>query len=183
MRRVFLLRGGRALGDGRVSQRALVGRSALLCVWLACLCSCMSLVGASLVGAAIASPLGRAARTISLSESAHLRLTSKSGFTLNEQGTTTGSIDGTMYIHLHVSNNHGGVTAEVSIYPHGGSLSGNGSATYEVDGAYAKFSGRLSITRGSGSYAGSHGSGLSFSGTIERRNDAVAVQLSGPLSV
>jgi hypothetical protein len=174
MRRVFLLRGGScAPRVGRASRRALAGRSALAC---SCACTLLATV-------ATASPVGHVSRTVSLRETASLRLTSKSGFTLNEQGTTTGSIDGTMYIHLHVSNDHGGVTAEVSIYPHGGSLSGNGSATYQVEGAYAKFSGRLSITRGTGSYAGSHASGLSFSGSIERRNDAVAVQLSGPLSV
>jgi hypothetical protein len=174
MRRVFLLRLRRCAPiHGRASRRVLAGRAALAGVCC----------GLSLVGPAVASPLGHDARTLALSESAHLHLTSKSGFTLNEQGTTSGSIDGTMYIRLHISNNHGGVTAEVSIHPHGGSLSGNGSASYQVEGAYAKFSGRLSITHGSGSYAGSHASGLSFSGTIERRSDAVAVQLSGPLSV
>jgi hypothetical protein len=176
MRRVFLLRRVRRTRVGRQVRPGLLvaGPSAIACVWIACICSG--------IGVAAASPLGHAARTISLNESAHLRLTSKSGFTLNEQGTTTGSIDGTMYIHLHIANNHGGVTAEVNIYPHGGSLSGSGSASYEVEGAYAKFSGRLSITRGTGSYAGSRASGLSFSGTIQRRSDTVAVQLSGTLS-
>ena len=37
----------------------------------------------------------------------------------------------------------------------------------------------MSIDRGSGSYAGAHGSGLSFSGTIQRLSGSVAVHLSG----
>jgi len=134
-------------------------------------------------GAAGATPLARSARTISLSETGHLRLTSKHHLTLNEEGSATGTITGTIYIHLHIANNQGEVTAEVNIYPRGGSLSGTGSASYQVQGAYAVFLGKLSITRGTGSYAHAHASSLRFSGSIQRRNDAVAVRLSGPLSV
>ncbi len=139
---------------------------------------CTSAAGA----AAGVAPVAFAARTISLSESGHLHLTSKQGFTLNEQGTTSGMIDGTISIHLHLVS-ASRVTAEVNIYPHGGSLSGSGAASYQVVGAYASFSGSLSIARGTGSYAHAHASGLRFTGTIERRGDAVAVRLSGPLSV
>jgi hypothetical protein len=74
------------------------------------------------------------------------------------------------------------VTAEVNIYPHGGSLSGQGPARYRVLGAYSYFSGSLSSTRGTGSYSHAQASGLHFTGTIQRRNDAVAVQLNGRLS-
>jgi len=124
------------------------------------------------------------ARTESIAESAHLHLTSKQGFTLNEQGTAAGTIAGTIYIHLHIANNHGEVNAEVNIAPKGGgSLSGQGSASYSVDGPVASFSGKLSVTRGSGRYTGAHASGLRFDGSIERRNDAVAVRLSGSLSL
>ncbi len=124
----------------------------------------------------------RAARTVSLHETGRLHLTSKHGFTLNEQGSATGTVRGTIYIHLHlVSNNK--VTAEVNIYPRGGSLSGAGSARYGVIGGYAAFTGTLAIERGTGRYAHAHASRLSFTGTIQRRNDAVTVQLSGPLSV
>lgn len=124
----------------------------------------------------------RAARTVSLSESGRLRLTSKHSFTLNERGTATGTIGGTIYIHLHiVASNR--VTAEVNIYPSGGSLSGYGSAAYAVRGSFASFSGSLAITRGTGRYARARASRLRFGGTIRRRDDAVSVQLSGPLSL
>lgn len=122
------------------------------------------------------------ARTLSLRENANLRLTSKRGFTLNEQGATGGTIRGTIYIHLHLVSNSR-VTAEVNIYPSGGSLSGSGSASYQVRGGFALFSGTLAITRGTGSYARARASRLRFTGSIQRRNDAVAVQLSGPLSL
>jgi len=151
-------------------------------------CACISicvLAGGGLLGSAqaAAAPVARSARTLSLSETGHLHLTSKHGFTLNEQGSASGTIRGTIYIHLHIANNHGGVTAEVNIYPQGGSLTGYGSASYAVDGAEAVFSGKLSITRGTGSYANAHASSLKFTGAILRRTDAVTVQLSGSLSV
>ncbi len=133
-------------------------------------------------GSVAASPLARSARVISLNETGHLHLTSKHVFTLNEEGPATGTIKGTIYIHLHLAN-QGRVTAEVNIYPQGGSLSGHGSASYQVEGADAVFSGLLTITGGSGSYAHASASALRFSGSIERRNDAVSVQLSGQLSV
>lgn len=135
------------------------------------------------LGTASATPtLASTARTVSLSESGRLHLTGKPGFTLNERGTASGTITGSIYIHLHLKPNSK-VTAEVNIYPRDGSLSGSGSASYRVEGGYAVFSGTLAITRGSGRYARARASRLRFTGTIQRRNDAVAVQLSGPLSV
>jgi hypothetical protein len=131
--------------------------------------------------AVAAAPLANASRSSTISESGRLHLTSKQGFTLNEQGSTTGTIAGSIYIHLHLTSTSK-VTAEVSIYPSGGSLSGTGSATYRVEGAYAVFTGSLAITRGSGKYAHARASALRFTGTIQRRNDAVTVRVSGPLS-
>jgi hypothetical protein len=40
----------------------------------------------------------------------------------------------------------------------------------------------MSITRGSGRYSHAHGSGLSFTGTIQRSNDAVTVHVNGKMS-
>jgi len=122
-----------------------------------------------------------AAGTLSLSETGHLHLTSHHSFTLNEQGTTSGTISGTIYIHLNiVSVNH--VTAEVSIYPSGSSITGSASASYHPAGAVATFSGSMTVERGTGRYSGAHGSGLSFTGTVQRSNDAVTVHVSGRMS-
>jgi hypothetical protein len=122
-----------------------------------------------------------AARTISLNETGRLHRTSHAGLKLNEQGTASGTIRGPIYIHLDVVSPNR-VTAEVSIYPSGGSLTGSGSANYSVDGGTASFSGTLAISRGTGSYAGAHSSGLSFSGTIQRLSGGVTVHLSGKIS-
>lgn len=148
----------------------------------------LACIGSLPVSAALATPpVARLARTISLNETAHLHPTGRPTIThINEEGQASGTIRGTIYIHLRLSSNHGGVSAEVNIYPHGGSLSGYGSASYRVEStnaAYAVFSGKLAITRGTGSYAHASASGLRFTGSIQRRTDAVAVQLSGPLSV
>jgi hypothetical protein len=125
--------------------------------------------------------VGRAARTISLNENGNLHLTSKHGFTLNEQGPASGTVTGTIYVHLQIVSTSR-VTAEVSISPRGGSISGDATANYHRGSNTASFAGTLSINRGTGSYNNARGSGLSFSGTIQKSNDAIAVRVSGRVS-
>lgn len=126
-------------------------------------------------------PAASAAKTFSLNENGDLHLTSKQGFTLNEEGPASGTVGGTIYVHLKiVSSTH--VSAEISIYPHGGSITCEGSASYRRNGSFANFSGSLSIERGTGSYAHARGAGLSFSGTIQRSNDAIDVHVGGTAS-
>jgi hypothetical protein len=123
----------------------------------------------------------RVAGTLSLSDTGHLHRTSHHGFTLDEQGSASGTIAGTIYIHLKiVSTNR--VTAEVSIYPSGSSITGYATADYRPAGAVASFSGTMVIERGTGRYNGAHGSGLSFTGTVARSDDAVTVRVSGRIS-
>jgi hypothetical protein len=137
-----------------------------------------TLLGALLMAGPTQASKAIAARTLSLNESGYLHLTSHHGFTLNEQGSAYGTIRGTIYIHLNiVSTNR--VTAEVNIYPSGGSLTGYAKAGYHVNGGTANFSGTMSISRGSGRYSHASGSGLSFYGSIRRSNDAVNVYLNG----
>jgi hypothetical protein len=122
-----------------------------------------------------------AARTFSLNDSGRLSLTGKHGFTLDELGTASGTITGKIYVHLTiVSTNR--VSAEVNIYPRDGSISGQGTASYQRGNTTADFSGSMSIDRGTGGYAHAHGQDLSFSGTIARSNDAVTVRVSGRVS-
>ena len=122
-----------------------------------------------------------AARTISLNESGHLRQTSHHGVHLNYQGNASGTIGGSIYIHLNVTSQNR-VSAEVNIYPSNGSLTGVSTASYRVNGGQATFSGTLSISRGTGTYAHAHASHLSFSGTTQRSSGATTVHLTGPLS-
>jgi len=138
-------------------------------------------LGSTSAAGRIAAPPAVAARTITVKETGRLHRTSSSGLRLNEQGSASGTIHGTIYIHLNVVS-PSRVTAEVNIYPSSGSLTGSGSSSYRVNGGTASFSGKLSINRGTGSYAHAHGSGLSFSGTIQRLSGSVTVHLSGSFS-
>lgn len=126
-------------------------------------------------------PKARAAGTFELNESANLRLTSKHGFTLNEQGQASGTVKGKIYVHLTIVSSSR-VTAEMNIYPSNGSITAKGSAAYHRGHSSASFSGSLSVVRGTGAYSHAHGSGLSQSGTIQRSNDAVSVHVSGRAS-
>ncbi len=119
-----------------------------------------------------------AARTVSLNDTAHLRRTSSHGFNLYESGSASGSLSGSISLHLDVISTNR-VTAQLTVHPRGGSINGTASGSYRNNGSTASFSGTLTVTGGSGSYSGSHGSGLSFSGTIQRSNDAVTVHVSG----
>ena len=123
----------------------------------------------------------RAARTISLNETGVLRLITKEGFTLNERGTSSGTISGPISVQLTIVSSSR-VSAVVTISPKGGSMSGHGTASYHKGETAASFFGTLSIGHGSGSYAHARGSGLSFSGTIARSNEAITVHVSGRLS-
>jgi hypothetical protein len=126
-------------------------------------------------------PRARSARTISVNEQGKLHLVSKHGFNLNEQGTASGTLRGPISVQLKIVSSSR-VTAEVTMSPSGGSISGSATATYRRGEPDASFSGSLSIERGSGSYDHAQGSGLSFSGTIAHSNEAVTVHLSGSFS-
>lgn len=155
---------------------------------IACAVSLSVFAGAGIlgVGACVAAkPTAVVAGTLSLSETGHLHKTSGRGITinqvLNEEGSTSGTISGTIYIHLRVVSTNR-VTAEVNIYPSGGSITGSASASFRSAGAVASFSGTMAVVRGTGRYSGARGSGLSFTGTIQRINDAVTVHVSGRMS-
>lgn len=124
----------------------------------------------------------RVARTIALNEYGSLRLTSKQEFTLNERGSATGTIHGTIYVHLRIVSTSR-VSAEVNIYPRDGSVTGYATASYHRGSETANFQGTIAIVRGTGTYAHAHGAGLSFAGTIQRVGDAITVRVNGRVSV
>ena len=123
-----------------------------------------------------------AAGTVMLNETGRLLETSRHNFTLNEEGSASGTVPGTIYVHLTTVSSIR-VTAEVNIYPHGGSLTGYGTGTYRREDTAIDFSGSMEIERGTGHYAGVHGSGLSFSGTIqESSRNPITVRVVGKVS-
>jgi hypothetical protein len=122
-----------------------------------------------------------AARTVSLNDTGNLHKTGKQGFNLYESGNASGSVSGSVSMHLKLSGTTK-FTAELTVHTKGSSVSGKASGSYRVNGGTGTYSGTLSITGGSGSYSGAHGSGISFSGTIQRSNDAVTVHVNGKFS-
>lgn len=122
-----------------------------------------------------------AARTVSLNDTGNLHKTSKHGFNLYESGNASGSLSGSISLHLDVVSTNK-VTAELTVSPRGGSLTGKATGSYRTNGGTASFSGTLSVTHGTGSYSGAHGSGISFSGTIQRSNDSMTVRVNGKFS-
>lgn len=150
---------------------------------VACALALLALGGGALAApTASSAPRAHDARTYSLNETARLHRTSGRGITinqdLNEEGSASGTIPGTIYIHLRVLSTDR-VAAEVNIYPSGGSITGGASASYRSAGAVATFAGTMTVERGTGRYAHASGSGLSFTGTIQRINDAAVVHMTG----
>ncbi len=131
--------------------------------------------------AGAARPEAHAARTVTLNDSGNLHKTSKKGFNLYESGNASGTVSGSITLHLDVTGtNH--FTAELSVHPRGSSINGKASGSYRTNGGTESFSGTLSVTSGSGSYSGAHGGGISFSGTLNRANDSVSVHVNGKFS-
>jgi hypothetical protein len=126
-------------------------------------------------------PSARASRTIFLNETGRLHLTSRHEFTLNEQGSASGTFTGTIYVRLTLVSTTRAI-ADIRVTRSGGSISGNGTATYRRGREAATFNGTFSVTAGTGSYDRVRGSGLRLSGTIRSSNDAVTVQMSGRMS-
>lgn len=121
----------------------------------------------------------RPARTLKVTDTAHMRLLRSSGAQLIEEGPVSGTLPGTAKINFEVGPT---VTGRFTIYARGGgSISGHGSATLHSSGLYASFGGSMSVSHGSGRYAHAHGDG-GFYGTINRHTYALVVQTTGTLS-
>jgi hypothetical protein len=140
-----------------------------------------AIAAAALPAAAVggAGARAHAARTISVNDTGRLHLVGSSGNTLVEEGQASGSLPGKVRAKLAVSSNT--VRATFTIYLHGGSISGYGTARLNVGrGVYASFGGSLSVSRGTGHYAHVSGSGGLY-GTINRNTDDATVQVVGHL--
>lgn len=157
-------------GDGTVVRR--VGLSALTVA-----------LGIGLIwtgaGQASARRTAQAARTLNVTDEAHMRLTGTAGSLLLEEGPATGALPGTVKVRFTVGAT---ISGAFTIYPRGGgSITGQGSAQLHSTGAYASFGGSMSVSHGSGRYAHAHGHG-GFYGTVNRHTDALVIQTTGRLS-
>ena len=128
---------------------------------------------------ALAVPASSAASLTSVNEYGSLRMQSHRGSTINEKGIGWGTFKCSVVIALTLSGTL--VTANYTAYLQGGSISGTASAhIHSATTAAAKFSGTISLKRGTGSRA--HASGTAgFSGTINRTSYAMTTHITGRL--
>ncbi len=132
-------------------------------------------------GAASASgPTASAARTQSFNINSTLHLVGRAGHVFNEQGAFSGSQSGTIAIRFVSVTSSAGEASFVA-YPHGGSVSGHTVTKGEVVGAHVYFSGSMTITGGTGSWAHASGRGLGFSGVIDRQNFHATTHMTGTI--
>jgi len=120
----------------------------------------------------------RAARTLNVTDTAHLHYVKAPGASLLEEGSATGGLPGTVKVRIIVGAT---VNATFTIYAHGGSITGDGSGTLHGTGLYASFGGTMSVSHGTGRYTHAHGHG-GFYGVINRNTDALTVQTTGTLT-
>jgi hypothetical protein len=159
---------------------------------LVCACVCPALLGMTAVLADSSSarspspivgnahtkgPVALLSRRTHLIESAQLHLTSGGESTLNERGRATGTFNAPLTAHLDLSVGH--VTAVVTLYPKGGTVTGKAEARFVARGSMAYYGGTLTITRGTGTYRHASGSNIGISGTINRLNFNLTVKANG----
>ncbi len=133
---------------------------------------------ALLATAALLAPGAAAAHALRATDTAHLRYVSASGSLLFEEGAASGTLPGSMRVHLDVGTT---LSGSFTIYTRGGTIRGHGEATPHGAGVYESFAGTLVVTGGSGRYAHARGH-TGLYGTFDRDNYALTVQTTGTLS-
>lgn len=133
-------------------------------------------------GVSSADPAAHAAkrRTHHIAGTAYFHLVRKSGNTLYERGTATGSLPGTVSGRFVTGITR--VTGTVTFYPSsGGSLTLTAVGYPQSAGTITRFSGNLAVRRGTGRFARALGSGT-LTGSANRRSWAITVHASATLT-
>jgi len=127
----------------------------------------------------------RAARTLNVTDTAHLHYVKESDAMLVDEGTATGALPGSVRVQFSVGAK---VKATFAISTHNGSLTGYGTAALSEhkpqpghSNVYASFGGSLTVTHGTGRYSHAHGTGGLY-GVINRKTYAVTIQTTGSLT-
>jgi hypothetical protein len=126
------------------------------------------------------STTAHSARIVHMQEHGRLRFITERGNTLIERGRAYGTYTATMIAALTLRSKS--VTATVTIYPSGGSITGSANANYTIVKNLGYFGGTLNLGRGSGRYshiAEVNHKPLGISGVINRMNLEVEVKANG----
>lgn len=138
-----------------------------------------SLAAAGSTLAAKTTHVARAAGGRSVTDYAHLRLTSANGNTLVESGKASGTLPGTVQVRLTLRNRT--ASSSFTIHTSGGTISGHGQGKLKAGkGGWDSFGGWLVVSGGTGRFRGAHGKGGLY-GAIYRVTDAMIVQVTGTL--
>jgi hypothetical protein len=125
--------------------------------------------------------IAREAKKVQLSENAQLKFTREDGSALVEYGHAIGTYNAPVSTILTIHSTS--VTATVTIFPKGGSITGTAQANYIVKGSVGYFGGNFTITHGTGTYRHVSGRALGISGTINRETFAMTVKAHGEISL
>lgn len=155
---------------------------AVLTISICALALLASIAGvASSAWGAARGPIATQAKTVDLVENATLKLISEEGATLIEHGQATGTYNAPVTASFTIHPKE--VTATVTVFPHGGSITGVAQANYIVQKSVGYFGGTFTITRGTGSFRHASGKALGISGTINRYSFATTVKSHGEISL
>jgi hypothetical protein len=119
--------------------------------------------------------VANAASVLSVRDEGRLRFVHASGSTILDEGSVSGSFPGTARVRF-VYDGEPDVSAQFTISGHGGSVSARGTGRLSSPTSPSpSFSGRMTITGGTGRYAHIHGVGELF-GVYYRRSYGLTVQ-------
>ncbi|HTA05021.1 MAG TPA: hypothetical protein VK774_01535, partial [Solirubrobacteraceae bacterium] len=124
------------------------------------------------VAPAAASEPAHAARTLSVKDEGHLKLVHSSGSLLIDEGPASGTLPGRTRVQF-VYKGEPTVSATITVFGHAGSVTAHGNGRLSSPTSVSpSFSGTLTITGGSGRYAGARGAGRLY-GVFNRRTYAM----------
>lgn len=142
--------------------------------------ACVAPSGAASSRPAHGVPIAAAARTLSLSLNVNMHLIGRPGHILNEQGSVSGTLPGSVSSRSTTLSSTQG-TSTFTFYTKDGSIFGQADTHGRVVGANVYLTGTATITGGSGSWAHASGSGLQYSGVISRQNFHVTEHINGSI--
>jgi len=116
----------------------------------------------------------------SVNETASMHLVSHRGTKiLNEEGQASGTLHGRITATIKIG--YAEATVTFTARSSSGTLSGTGVESYYVSGKIGYFSGHMTVTGGSGTYAHASGSSLKTTGLIHRTHYEAQMTVVGTL--
>lgn len=119
-----------------------------------------------------------AASLITLREHANLHITKNTGSSLEAGGQASGTLNGSLSLRVVVDSAER-LRASLVGRSRSGTISGGGVASFRVAGSSLYYTGAVSISGGTGSYAHAYGSGIHIEGYMSRQHGNISVIING----